>query len=105
MNEFDELGRTRESWIFIGLALWGGLCHYLGGVRSRKRPLSLFELAGDLVYAGFAGVIAIAFAKNFGLNDWQTGLFAGISGHMGSRSIFLFERWLKEKLKLDDPGV
>lgn len=102
MHELDELGRTRESWIFLGLALWGGLCHYLGGVRKRKRPLSLFELAGDLTYAGFAGVLGISLAQHFSMSDWTTGLVAGIFGHMGSRSIFLLERWMKEKFGLVD---
>ena len=102
MHDLDELGRNRESWIFVGLAFWGGLCHYLGGVRAGKRRLSLFELAGDLTYAGFAGVLGITLAQHLGFSDWLTGLTAGIFGHMGSRSIFLLERWLRTKFRITD---
>ena len=97
MHEFDELGRNRESWIFLFFALWGGLAHYIGGVRNGKRQFSLFELAGDLTYSGFAGVIVISLAQHFEFSDWATGAMSGMAGHMGSRSIFLLERAIKRK--------
>lgn len=98
MHDLHDLGRDRESWIFLIFAMWGGLCHYIGGVRAKKRPLSLFELAGDLVYSAFAGVMAVAICQHLDVGEWMTAAVAGMSGHMGSRSIFLLERVLKRRL-------
>lgn len=97
------LGLNWESLIFLAVGLWGGLCHYLGGVRSGRRRLSLFEVAGDLTYSGFAAVMTAAAAHHFELGYWPTIVLCGMSGHMGSRTIFLLERALKRRIgKLDE---
>lgn len=98
MNGIEDLGNNRESWIFLIFAMWGGLCHYIGGVRAGKRPLSLFELAGDLAYSAFAGVMAVALCEHFEVGEWMTAAVSGMSGHMGSRTIFLLERALKRRI-------
>ena len=103
MDELNDLGRDRESWIVILFAMWGGFCHYIGGVRSGKRQLSLFELAGDLAYSAFAGIMIAAVCMNFDVGKWMTFAAAGMGGHMGSRTIFLLERALKKRIgKLED---
>ncbi len=97
MHDLDELGRNRESWVFLIFALWGGFCHYISSVRTGKRRFSLLELAGDLTYSGFAGLLAAAVAQHFQLSDWATFAICGMAGHMGSRTVFLLERAIKRK--------
>lgn len=99
MQDLDELGRNRESWLFLLFAMWGGLCHYIGGVRAGKRPISLFELAGDLTYSAFAGVMIAALCIHFRVDEWMTFAATGMGGHMGSRTIFLLEMYLKKRLE------
>lgn len=97
LHDFDELGRNRTSWIFLLFALWGGLCHYLAGLRSGQRKFSLYELTGDLSYSGFAGLLAAALAQHLKLSDWATFALCGMAGHMGSRTVFLLERAIRRK--------
>lgn len=103
MPERHDLGLDWESAVFLFVGLWGGFCHYVGGVRSGSRRLSLFEVAGDLTYSGFAAVMAAAVSHHFGLSYWPTIVVCGMAGHMGSRSIFLLERALKKRFgKLEE---
>jgi hypothetical protein len=104
MHDFNDFGRDRESWVFLIFAMWGGLCHYIGGVRAGKRPLSLFELAGDLAYSAFAGIMAAALCIHFELSEWMTFAVSGMAGHMGSRTIFLLEQALKRKIHRVEDG-
>lgn len=99
-----NLGFDRESIVFLLVGLWGGMCHYVGGVRMGRRKLSLFEIAGDLTYSGFAAVMAAAIAYHVELSYWATIVLCGMAGHMGSRSIFLLERALKKRFGHLDEG-
>lgn len=99
MHDLGDLGRDRDSWVFLLFAMWGGLCHYIGGVRAGKRPLSLFELAGDLAYSAFAGILTAAVCEHFQIGEWLTFASVGMAGHMGSRTIFLLEQAIKRRIK------
>lgn len=94
----EELAKWRDSWVFIIFAFWGGLCHYIGGVRRGQRKWSLFEVLGDLVVSGFTGSLGFAGAVYLDLNFAATILVVGMSGHMGARSVFLLERYLLDRL-------
>jgi hypothetical protein len=102
--KWEELGWDWQSVSFLLIGLWGGFCHYIGGVRLKTRKLSLFEVAGDLTYSGFAAVMAAAAAHHMQLTYWPTVILCGMAGHMGSRSIFLLERFLRSRYKLLDDG-
>jgi hypothetical protein len=100
--------RVINYWLtnYSALTLvWVGLLSTLGGVSNyfKKvsagvvRRFSLAELVGDLTISGFVGFITFLLADNAGFDPRITAAMVGVSGHMGSRIIFMFEKLLTKK--------
>lgn len=84
-------------WVFV-LSVFGGFVHYLKKVRENATPrFNLSELLGDLITSAFAGVVTFYLCEAAGINSMATAALVGISGHMGSRALFMFETWMKKK--------
>ena len=61
---------------------------------GHARIFNLVELVGELVTAGFSGVITFYLFTQAGFDPLLTAAAVGVSGHMGSRALFLAEGWL-----------
>lgn len=84
-------------WVFL-LAMLGGIVNFMRKLQAgRARVFNLVEFIGEIVTSAFAGVITFWLCENAGFSPLVTAAFVGISGHMGSRAIFMFENWLKNK--------
>lgn len=82
------------------VACLGGLVSFISKVRSGDaRPFNFTELIGELLISGFAGTMAFWLCHGFDINPYVTAFLVGISGHMGGRGIFMFEKWAEEKLQ------
>ena len=64
---------------------------------GQTRIFNIAELVGEVVTSGFAGVITFWLCENSNISPLVTAALVGISGHMGSRALFLFEDFLKSK--------
>lgn len=88
--------------LFALIGLMGGLVARLQYWASGERPhcwkCALFRLLADLLTSAFCGILALWLAAEFSLSGVMAAAFAGICGHMGSRSLFLLERLLNNKL-------
>lgn len=97
-------GLLTYLWV-IGLAAWGGLVSFL---RKRRhgvaRPFNLAELIGEVVTSAFAGVVTFWLCEWSGINPLLTAALVGVSGHMGGRAIFLFEKWAEQRFPAIDGG-
>jgi hypothetical protein len=87
----------KKAIIFFIFALWGGLSHYISIVKGKEKVFSTFELVGDLVISGFSGMVAFAICQHLEMGPYLTGAIVGISGHMGSRSTFLIEKYITNR--------
>jgi LydA holin phage, holin superfamily III len=86
------------AWV-LGLSLWGGTVNYLRRLKLQKaQPFSLIELIGDLTISGFSGMITFYLCEASKLDQILTAAIVGIAGHMGSRTIFLLETLIQERL-------
>lgn len=86
-------------WV-MGLALGGGLVSYMHKLQlGIRRPFSIIEFIGELVTSGFTGVITFWLCESSGISPLMTAVFVGISGHMGSRALFIIERMIENKLR------
>lgn len=65
--------------------------------QGHARVFNIVEFLGEIVTSAFAGVITFWLCENAEISPLMTAAFVGISGHMGSRAIFMVENWLKEK--------
>lgn len=84
-------------WVLL-LACWGGIVGYL---RKRRmgiiKRFSVTEFVGEVVTAAFAGMITFFLCEAAQLNPMVSAAMIGVSGHMGSRAVFLFEDWLQRR--------
>jgi LydA holin phage, holin superfamily III len=85
------------AWVFM-LAILGGVVNFMHKLKAgHTRVFNFVEFIGELVTSAFAGVITFWLCENAGISPLMTAAFVGVSGHMGSRAIFMLENWLKEK--------
>lgn len=84
-------------WVFL-LAILGGIVNFMRKLQAgHARVFNLIEFIGEIVTSAFAGVITFWLCENAGFPALMTAAFVGVSGHMGSRAIFMIENWLKAK--------
>lgn len=88
----------REYGLFLGAAIFGGLVAWFNKVRAGLiPPWSVHHLVGELVTSAFAGLICFWLCEWGGANPLLTGVLTGISGHMGTRAISLFEQFAAKR--------
>ena len=86
------------GWVFA-LAILGGIVSFMRKLQAgNARIFNLVEFIGEIVTSAFAGVITFWLCENAALSPLVTAAFVGVSGHMGSRAIFMFEDWLSTEL-------
>ena len=79
------------AWVF-GLAMLGGAASFVRRVRSGQAKYSnIVELVGELVISAFAGLVTYFLCRSANFDDMLTAAFIAISGHMGTRIIFMLE--------------
>lgn len=88
-------------WV-IALGMWGGLVSFYGKLRKGEvRIFNITELIGEIVTAGFVGVLTFWLCESSELNPLLSAALIGISGHMGSRGIYAMELLMSNKLGID----
>jgi hypothetical protein len=89
-------------WVF-GLAMLGGLVSFFRKVQKGEvRPWNAAEFIGEIVTSAFAGIITFWLCEWAAFHPLMTAAFVGISGHMGSRALFMFERMMSQKFGVDE---
>ena len=101
-EQLSNFGLLTWAWV-VGLSLWGGVASFARKLRAGEaRPFNLTEFAGEIFISGFVGVCTFLLCSGAGLDPLQTSPLVAISGHMGSRGIFLLEQFFVRKVT---PGV
>ena len=84
----------------ILIALLGGLVAFVGKVRAGEaRPFNIVEFIGEMFVSAVSGVLFYWICRGFDINPWITAAIIGISGHAGSRGMFMLEKWGERKLE------
>lgn len=98
--KFEWLSYPWHTYFFVVFfSVWGGIVNLIQRYRMAKnRRFSLTESIGELTISAFAGMLTYYICEAFKLPEPLMAAFVGISGHMGSRIIYVFESWMKEKL-------
>ena len=85
------------GWVFA-LAILGGIVSFMRKLQAgNARIFNLVEFIGEIVTSAFAGVLTFWMCEHASLSPLVTAAFVGISGHMGSRALFMFEEYLQAK--------
>lgn len=84
----------------VAVAAIGGLANFYQKVKTGKaRAFNLMELIGEVLVSAFVGLVTFWICKGYDINEWLTAAAVAITGHMGSRAIFIAEQWVETKLK------
>lgn len=87
------------SWVAL-VACLGGVVSFIRKVRDGVvHRFSITEFIGELITSAFAGLITFFMCEAAKLDPMLSAAFIGISGHMGSRAIFIIENYLLQKTK------
>jgi len=83
------------AWVF-GLSALGGVVSFIRKFKEgHVRAFNFVEFVGELVTSAFAGVITFWLCEWAKIPPLMTAALVGIAGHMGSRAIFLLEKWVE----------
>ena len=101
MPEKDPTNYSLLTYLWVlGLSAMGGLVSFFKKVQQGvARPFNLFEIVGEVVTSGFAGVITFYLCEWAEMDRMLTAALVGVCGHMGSRAFTLFEKVLEDRLK------
>ena len=84
------------AWV-VGLSVMGGMVSFFRKVQARKtRTFNITEFIGEIVTSGFVGVLTFYFCEQAEINPLLTAFAVGVSGHMGSRLIFMIEQVIEQ---------
>lgn len=99
MPEKDPATYTLLTYLWVfALAAWGGIVNYIKRVNEGlSQRFNFMELVGEIVTSAFAGVITFWLCEAAGISPLLTAALVGISGHMGSRAIYVMEAWARKK--------
>lgn len=85
------------AWV-AALASWGGFVSYMRKVKvGTIHRYSIFEFMGEISTSAFAGVITFYLCEASSISPLITAAMVGISGHMGSRAIFIAEQYIQKR--------
>ena len=87
-NNFSQL--VTFFWV-IALSAWGGIVSYLHKVEKLGLRFSLIKLAAEIFTSGFVGVMTFLLCDAAKLSWEVSAALVGVSGHMGTRALFILE--------------
>lgn len=88
------------AWVF-GLSALGGFVSFMRKIKTgQARAWNIVELIGEIVTSAFAGVITFWLCEWAKIPPLMTAAMVGITGHMGSRALFLLEKWAESRFPL-----
>lgn len=89
------------GWV-IFLSGVGGAASFVRRVRNGEAKYSnIVELVGELVISSFCGLVTFFLCQSAKLDGALSAALIAISGHMGTRIIFVFESYLVKRFGLD----
>jgi hypothetical protein len=87
------------AWVLL-LSLWGGLANFIAKAkRGEARWCNVTELVGELFISGGTGVLTFYLCEYYSVPPLLAAVCIAISGHMGTRLLFMLEKKLISKVK------
>lgn len=85
------------AWV-LGLSIMGGFAAFMRKLKDGSaRVFNFVEFIGEVVTSAFAGLITFYLCEASHLDRMLSAALVGIAGHMGSRAIYLLEKFLSDK--------
>ncbi len=97
----ETYGFLTYIWV-IFLSVWGGMASHLYHFKMTGSSFSLSAFFIDLLISGFVGLITFFLCESSGFDSLLTAVLVGVSAHMGTRAIFLFQGFFVKTFSLTD---
>jgi hypothetical protein len=95
-------GWAAYAWV-IAWASAGGFVSFRQKMnRGEVRAFNLVEFIGEIVTSAFVGVLAFWVCEFSDVPKLLEAVIVSISGHMGTRAVFLFEQYMMKKFGVAD---
>lgn len=103
MPEKTPLDYTILQYLFVAiLGALGGLIARLQiimGIGVHCWKCAIGRIISDSCTSGFCGILAFWACESINMKPLLTAVIIGITGHMGSRALFLVEKLISERIK------
>ena len=101
MIDKDPFGYSVVTYVWVLLlAVWGGVVHFIQRLkRGETKAHNIVELIGEVVISAFVGIVTFYLCELSEFPQILTAALVAVSGHMGTRSLFFFERVLEKIIK------
>lgn len=97
MKDPFSYGWAAYVWV-IAWASAGGIVSFRQKMkRGEVRAFNISEFIGEIVTSAFVGVLAFWICEFSNVPPLLTAVIVSVSGHMGTRAIFLFEQYMTRK--------
>lgn len=90
-------------WVF-GLAILGGTVSFMQKVQSARTKYTHLGLVAEVLRSAFVGVITFLVCSYLGFSQLLTAALVGVSGHMGSKALIVFEDYFLHMMKFKIEG-
>lgn len=88
----------RQWGLVLGMSILGGLVNWFQKVMRGEVPATkISNLVGELCTSAFAGLLAFFICEWANFPQMLSAAMIGICGHMGTRSLTMFETWAERK--------
>lgn len=94
-------GWTVYAWVITWASAGGLVSFYQKMKRGDVRAFNMTELIGEIGTSAFVGVLTFWICEANGVAPLIAAPIISISGHMGTRLIFMAEKYLAKKYGLD----
>ncbi|POZ49900.1 phage holin family protein [Methylovulum psychrotolerans] len=91
----EVFGLSADAVTFLWVAFWGacgGTVKYIQKLNKGYCRFSVTELIGEWVVSGFVGLLTYLLCDSAGLEVKVSAFLIGVTGHMGSGAIVIFEK-------------
>ena len=101
MIDKDPFGYSVVTYVWVLLlAIWGGVVNFIQRLkRGEAKAHNIVELIGEVVISAFVGVVTFYLRELSDFPQILTAALVAISGHMGTRALFVFERAVEKIIK------
>lgn len=98
-------GYGAATWVWVTLlSLCGGVANFFRKIRAgAARPFNFAEFVGEIFISAFAGICTFLLCEAAHFNPLLSSAMIAVSGHMGSRAVFLFERIFTRRFGVEHP--
>ncbi len=101
MIDKDPFGYSIVTYVWVLLlSIWGGVVHFIQRLkRGEAKAHNIVELIGEVVISAFVGVVTFYLCELSSFPQILTAALVAISGHMGTRALFVFEGVIEKIIK------